>query len=101
MKTAAGQSSFAVLLFQDIAVIPMLAIFPLLAPASAHHAAGAEHAQHYPDHKSYINVARQRIAELEALIAADDAKSDLERDAGWDIDSLREEVRSGTFGSAA
>ncbi len=31
MKTAAGQSSFAVLLFQDIAVIPMLAVFPLLA----------------------------------------------------------------------
>jgi CPA2 family monovalent cation:H+ antiporter-2 len=31
MKTASGQSSFAVLLFQDIAVIPMLAIFPLLA----------------------------------------------------------------------
>lgn len=31
MASAAGQSSFAVLLFQDIAVIPMLAIFPLLA----------------------------------------------------------------------
>lgn len=31
MKTEGGQSSFAVLLFQDIAVIPMLAIFPLLA----------------------------------------------------------------------
>lgn len=31
MKTAAGQSSFSVLLFQDIAVIPMLALFPLLA----------------------------------------------------------------------
>lgn len=31
MRTNAGQSSFAVLLFQDIAVIPMLAIFPLLA----------------------------------------------------------------------
>ena len=31
MKTAAGQSSFAVLLFQDIAVIPMLAIMPLFA----------------------------------------------------------------------
>lgn len=31
MKTAGGQSSFAVLLFQDIAVIPMLALFPLLA----------------------------------------------------------------------
>lgn len=31
MKTAAGQRSFSVLLFQDIAVIPMLALFPLLA----------------------------------------------------------------------
>jgi monovalent cation:H+ antiporter-2, CPA2 family len=34
MKTAAGQSAFSVLLFQDIAVIPMLAIFPLLATLS-------------------------------------------------------------------
>ena len=33
MGSAAGQSAFSVLLFQDIAVIPMLAIFPLLAPA--------------------------------------------------------------------
>ncbi|RYZ49127.1 MAG: potassium transporter, partial [Sphingobacteriales bacterium] len=31
MKSAAGQSSFSVLLFQDVAVIPMLALFPLLA----------------------------------------------------------------------
>jgi CPA2 family monovalent cation:H+ antiporter-2 len=31
MKSDAGQSSFAVLLFQDIAVIPMLALVPLLA----------------------------------------------------------------------
>lgn len=31
IKSTAGQSSFAVLLFQDIAVIPMLAILPLLA----------------------------------------------------------------------
>ena len=31
MGTDAGQSSFAVLLFQDIAVIPMLALMPLLA----------------------------------------------------------------------
>jgi monovalent cation:proton antiporter-2 (CPA2) family protein len=30
LKTAAGQSSFAVLLFQDLAVIPILALFPLL-----------------------------------------------------------------------
>ncbi len=31
MKSDGGQSSFAVLLFQDIAVIPMLAVIPLLA----------------------------------------------------------------------
>lgn len=31
MKTTGGQSSFSVLLFQDIAVIPMLALIPLLA----------------------------------------------------------------------
>jgi monovalent cation:proton antiporter-2 (CPA2) family protein len=31
LKTAGGQGSFAILLFQDIAVIPMLALFPLLA----------------------------------------------------------------------
>ena len=44
MKTSAGQSAFSVLLFQDIAVIPMLAFFPLLAiyaplaaPADAEH----------------------------------------------------------------
>jgi monovalent cation:proton antiporter-2 (CPA2) family protein len=40
MRTDAGQSSFAVLLFQDIAVIPMLALFPLLAVASVAHGAG-------------------------------------------------------------
>jgi len=31
MNTVSGQSSFAVLLFQDLAIIPMLAFFPLLA----------------------------------------------------------------------
>ncbi|MEM8964611.1 MAG: monovalent cation:proton antiporter-2 (CPA2) family protein [Acidobacteriota bacterium] len=42
MKSQPGQSAFSVLLFQDIAVIPMLAILPLLAIESlAHH--GAEH----------------------------------------------------------
>jgi len=35
MKTDAGQSSFSVLLFQDIAVIPMLALMPLLALKTA------------------------------------------------------------------
>ncbi len=35
IRTAGGQSAFAVLLFQDIAVIPMLAFLPLLATAGA------------------------------------------------------------------
>ncbi len=35
LKTTAGQSGFAVLLSQDIAVIPLLALFPLLASKSA------------------------------------------------------------------
>ena len=30
MSTEGGQSSFSVLLFQDVAVIPMLALLPLL-----------------------------------------------------------------------
>jgi len=43
MNTSPGQSIFAVLLFQDLAVIPMLAMLPLLATvavqADAHHGA--------------------------------------------------------------
>jgi monovalent cation:proton antiporter-2 (CPA2) family protein len=38
LKTSAGQSSFAVLLFQDLAVIPILALFPLLGRPGAAHA---------------------------------------------------------------
>jgi Kef-type K+ transport system membrane component KefB/Trk K+ transport system NAD-binding subunit len=41
LKTSAGQSSFSVLLFQDIAVIPILAFLPLLATAKPHDAHGA------------------------------------------------------------
>ncbi len=35
MKSLSGQASFSVLLFQDIAVIPILAIFPLLSEGSS------------------------------------------------------------------
>lgn len=35
MRTDGGSDSFAVLLFQDISVIPMLAVFPLLATSGA------------------------------------------------------------------
>ena len=39
LKTSAGQSSFSVLLFQDVSVIPMLALLPLLA---VHHSVDQE-----------------------------------------------------------
>lgn len=43
MKGDGGQASFSVLLFQDIAVIPILALMPLLAVSGiAHHAGGEE-----------------------------------------------------------
>jgi len=44
--TAGGRSAFSVLLFQDLAVIPMLALIPLLASGSAAPAADAAHAAH-------------------------------------------------------
>ena len=43
MKSTAGQSSFSVLLFQDIAVIPMLALLPLLAVGGEAESAGDAH----------------------------------------------------------
>ena len=41
LATRHGRLSFSILLFQDIAVIPMLALLPLLAPASAGAEGGA------------------------------------------------------------
>ena len=41
LKTDAGQSGFSILLFQDIAVIPMLALFPLLALPALQAAGGS------------------------------------------------------------
>lgn len=35
LQTSGGQASFAVLLFQDLAVIPILAVFPLLAQSTS------------------------------------------------------------------
>ncbi|MET0359600.1 MAG: monovalent cation:proton antiporter-2 (CPA2) family protein [Pararhizobium sp.] len=43
LKSEGGRSSFSVLLFQDIAVIPMLAVLPLLALPALQ---GGEHAAH-------------------------------------------------------
>lgn len=47
MKTSAGQSAFSVLLFQDIAVIPILAIIPLLGTQVADAVSG--------DHESAVH----------------------------------------------
>ena len=38
-----------------------------------------------------LRAARQRIQDLESLLAGDLADTDLERDAGWDPETLREE----------
>jgi CPA2 family monovalent cation:H+ antiporter-2 len=43
-RTQSGQSSFAVLLFQDMSVIPILAALPLLALTTAQATAGGHHA---------------------------------------------------------
>jgi CPA2 family monovalent cation:H+ antiporter-2/glutathione-regulated potassium-efflux system ancillary protein KefC/glutathione-regulated potassium-efflux system protein KefB len=49
MPTRAGQSAFSVLLFQDIAVIPILAILPLLAVGSASHSTATHAGSHGPE----------------------------------------------------
>lgn len=48
LRSSGGQSSFSVLLFQDIAVIPMLAFIPLLAlPELLRHQSGGDDAAHH------------------------------------------------------
>ena len=47
LQTDAGQKSFSVLLFQDVAVILILAVFPLLATLDVHHG-GKEGHHHGP-----------------------------------------------------
>jgi voltage-gated potassium channel Kch len=49
------------------------------------------------DKKQYLSAAKQYIAELEEIIQSDSADPELERDAGWDIDSLKEEVNKDEF----
>lgn len=48
------------------------------------------------DRASYLSAARSRIRELESLLRSDLADPDLERDAGWDPETLREESREQT-----
>ncbi len=62
MKSDGGQSSFSVLLFQDIAVIPMLALIPLLAmpelmdvAATDTHGSATQLEQSHDSHKTETN----------------------------------------------
>lgn len=64
MNTSAGRSSFAVLLFQDIAVIPMLALFPLLA---THGGAGGHGDGH--GHESWIGALAPPVQAMVVIAA--------------------------------
>ncbi|SDF17574.1 monovalent cation:proton antiporter-2 (CPA2) family protein [Chitinophaga filiformis] len=64
LSSAAGQSAFSVLLFQDIAVIPMLAIFPLLAGPDA-----STTTDHTPTFKDNLPAWMQTLVVLGAVIA--------------------------------
>ncbi len=81
MKSDGGQSGFSVLLFQDIAVIPMLALIPLLAlPELAGHGAadhgGGDHGAGHGDELSLIaglngwQVALVNLAAIAAVVVA-------------------------------
>ena len=54
MKSEGGNSSFSVLLFQDIAVIPMLALIPLLALPTEETSTGAHGAGHGHESMSLV-----------------------------------------------
>jgi voltage-gated potassium channel Kch len=47
------------------------------------------------DRGGYLSAARQRIEELERMLEADRADRGLDRDLGWDPETLREEFRDG------
>ncbi|MCB9530301.1 MAG: cation:proton antiporter [Myxococcales bacterium] len=69
MGSAAGRSSFAVLLFQDISVIPILAFLPLLA-THAPAASAEEHAETWVHGLSPLATAGVVIATVAALVVA-------------------------------
>ena len=76
MKSDGGQSSFSVLLFQDIAVIPMLALIPLLAlpelvqlAGDGHGASGHGHELSLIEGLAGWQVALVNIAAVAAVVA--------------------------------
>jgi monovalent cation:proton antiporter-2 (CPA2) family protein len=69
MRSPAGQSAFAVLLFQDLAVIPILAIFPLLAPHGPDAAVGHAASGHATTWIDGLPASLQTLAVLLAVTA--------------------------------
>ncbi|MFZ1863623.1 MAG: monovalent cation:proton antiporter-2 (CPA2) family protein [Polyangiales bacterium] len=69
LGTDGGQCAFAVLLFQDIAVIPMLAVLPLLASGAAAGAGGSEAADHAASWVEGLPAWGQTLAVLGAVAA--------------------------------
>jgi len=70
LKTDAGQSSFSVLLFQDIAVIPMLAIMPFLSVQAAESVTNSHASYSWVDRLPAWGQAIAVIAVIAAIIVA-------------------------------
>ena len=49
------------------------------------------------DRNEFISTAKQTISELEEYLLADMRAIDLNKDEGWDVESLREEVQNMQF----
>ena len=71
LNTAGGQAGFAVLLFQDVAAIPMLALLPLLAMGGAtHQTAGAHSSSNWLTHQDAWVVAAVSVAAIILIVLA-------------------------------
>ena len=71
LNTAGGQAGFAVLLFQDVAAIPMLALLPLLAVGGAtHQTAGAHSSSNWLTHQDAWVVAAVSVAAIILIVLA-------------------------------
>ena len=71
LNTAGGQAGFAVLLFQDVAAIPMLALLPLLAMGGAtHQTAGVHSSSNWLTHQDAWVVAAVSVAAIILIVLA-------------------------------
>ena len=68
MDTSYGQSSFSVLLFQDIAVIPMLALLPLLSTAASISSDHDDHTDHGASFLENLPIGLQTLAVLLSVV---------------------------------